>query len=182
MISRMDADVGRLFAHLKELKLDDNTLVVFSSDNGPPATEGGRQPEFNDSNGPLRGHKGDLYEGGIRVPFIVRWPGHIIACATSDATITFANVMPTLADIARAERRQKSMASTSHRRCWDRGSRSSMIDTCIGSSARSVCTHKRLAGITGKPFATSIRNRSSCTTFLATPSGFRKTWRPTIRN
>ena len=58
MISRMDADIGRLLALLKELKIDDNTLVMFSSDNGPPANEGGRLPEFNDSNGPLRGYQG----------------------------------------------------------------------------------------------------------------------------
>ena len=58
MISRMDADVGRLLALLKELQIDDNTLVIFSSDNGPPANEGGRLPEFNDSNGPLRGFQG----------------------------------------------------------------------------------------------------------------------------
>lgn len=102
MISRMDADVGRLFALLKQLKIDDDTLVVFSSDNGPPATEGGRTPEFNDSNGPLRGFKGDLYEGGIRMPFIARWPGHIRAGSTSDATITFADVLPTLAAFAGA--------------------------------------------------------------------------------
>jgi arylsulfatase A-like enzyme len=100
MISRMDGDVGRLLALLKELNIDDNTLVIFSSDNGPPANEGGRSPEFNDSNGPLRGFKGDLYEGGIRVPFIARWPGHIKAGLTSDATITFADVLPTLAAAA----------------------------------------------------------------------------------
>jgi uncharacterized sulfatase len=100
MISRMDADVGRLLALLKELRIDDDTLVMFSSDNGPPATEGGRQPEFNDSNGPLRGYKGDLYEGGIRVPFITRWPAHINSGTTSDATITFADVLPTLAGVA----------------------------------------------------------------------------------
>jgi arylsulfatase A-like enzyme len=102
MISRMDGDVGRLLALLKELNIDDNTLVIFSSDNGPPANEGGRSPEFNDSNGPLRGFKGDLYEGGIRVPFIARWPGHIEAGSTSDATITFADVLPTLAAVAGA--------------------------------------------------------------------------------
>jgi arylsulfatase A-like enzyme len=100
MISRMDESVGKLMALLKELHLDDNTLVIFSSDNGPPQTEGGRLPEFNDSNGPLRGYKGQNYEGGIRVPFIARWPGHIQPGTTSSSVISFADVMPTLAKIS----------------------------------------------------------------------------------
>jgi len=100
MISRMDASIGKLMALLKELHLDDNTLVIFSSDNGPPQNEGGRQPEFNDSNGPLRGYKGQMYEGGIRVPFIARWPGRIKPSVTNNSIITFADVMPTLAKIA----------------------------------------------------------------------------------
>jgi arylsulfatase A-like enzyme len=100
MISRMDADVGRLLALLKELRIDKNTLVVFSSDNGPPADEGGRLPEFNDSNGPLRGFKGEMWEGGIRVPMIARWPGHVPPGKTSDSSVHFADVMPTLAAIA----------------------------------------------------------------------------------
>jgi arylsulfatase A-like enzyme len=98
MITRMDRDVGRLFALLKELNIDDNTLVIFSSDNGPHK-EGGCNPEFNDSNGPLRGMKGDLWEGGIRVPLIARWPGQIAANATSDSPVYFADVMPTLASL-----------------------------------------------------------------------------------
>jgi len=102
MISRMDGDVGRLLALLKELNIDDNTLVMFSSDNGPPAHEGGRQPEFNDSNGPLRGFKGDLTEGGIRVPMIARWPGHVPAGKTSESPIYFADIMPTLASLCGA--------------------------------------------------------------------------------
>jgi arylsulfatase A-like enzyme len=99
MISRMDSDIGRLFALLKELKIDDNTLVVFTSDNGP-AREGGHHPDFHDSNGPLRGYKGNVTEGGIRVPFIVRWPGHIKSGTTSDSPISFADMMPTLAGLS----------------------------------------------------------------------------------
>lgn len=101
MITRMDRDIGRLFALLKELDIDDDTLVIFSSDNGPHH-EGGVDPDFNDSNGPLRGYKGNVTEGGIRVPFIARWPGRIAAGSTSDAPVTFADVMPTLAQIAGA--------------------------------------------------------------------------------
>lgn len=101
MISRLDADIGRLLRALKTLGLDDNTLVIFSSDNGPHA-EGGNDPQFNDSNGPLRGIKRDLTEGGIRVPFIARWPGKIKPGTTSDFVGSFADVLPTLAEIAGA--------------------------------------------------------------------------------
>lgn len=76
MITRMDRDVGRLMALLEDLGLDENTALFFSSDNGPHQ-EGGARPEFFDSNGALKGIKRDLYEGGIRVPLIVRWPAHV---------------------------------------------------------------------------------------------------------
>ncbi len=83
MITRLDRDMGRLFALLKKLKLDENTLVMFSSDNGHHK-EGGNDPEFFDANGPLRGMKRDLYDGGIRVPFIARWPGRIKSGTVND--------------------------------------------------------------------------------------------------
>jgi arylsulfatase A-like enzyme len=98
MISRMDRDIGRMLALLKELGIDDNTLVIFTSDNGPHR-EGGNDPDFNDSNGPLRGYKGNVTEGGIREPFIARWPGHVPAGKTNASPITFADMLPTLADI-----------------------------------------------------------------------------------
>jgi arylsulfatase A-like enzyme len=101
MISHLDRDVGRLMEKLKGLGLDENTLVLFSSDNGPHR-EGGNDPDFNDSNGPLRGIKRDLTEGGIRVPFIARWPGKIKAGTTSNLVGNFADVLPTLAEIAAA--------------------------------------------------------------------------------
>jgi arylsulfatase A-like enzyme len=101
MISRMDRDIGRLFALLKELKIDDDTLVIFTSDNGPHP-EGGVDPDFNNSNGPLRGQKGNVTDGGIRVPFIARWPGRIAAGTTSDAPISFVDVLPTLAELGGA--------------------------------------------------------------------------------
>jgi arylsulfatase A-like enzyme len=101
MISRMDRDIGRMFALLKELGIDDNTFVIFASDNGPHH-EGGNDPDFNDSNGPLRGYKGNVTEGGIREPFIARWPGHVPAGKTTDSPITFADVLPTLAMLSGA--------------------------------------------------------------------------------
>jgi arylsulfatase A-like enzyme len=97
MIARMDADIGRVLERLKKHGLDNNTVVFFSSDNGPHR-EGGNDPDFNDSNGPLRGIKRDLYEGGIRVPFIVRWPGGVKP-GTSDFAGAFWDVMPTVAEL-----------------------------------------------------------------------------------
>ncbi len=98
MVTRMDGDIGRLLALLKELHIDENTLVIFSSDNGPHR-EGGCDPKFFDSAGPLRGIKGALYEGGIRVPTIARWPSHVLAGKVSESPVYFADVMPTLAAI-----------------------------------------------------------------------------------
>ena len=99
MVSRMDGDVGEIFALLKILGIDDNTLVMFTSDNGPHI-EGGADPEFFKSSGPLRGIKRDLYEGGIRVPMIARWPKKIEAGTTTEHVSAFWDVMPTLAEAA----------------------------------------------------------------------------------
>lgn len=103
MISRVDRDLGTLLAKLKEYGIDEQTLVVFTSDNGPHR-EGGNDPEFNHSSGPLRGIKRSLHEGGIRVPTIVRWPGKIKAGSESDFAGSFQDVMPTLAAVAGAEK------------------------------------------------------------------------------
>jgi len=99
MITRMDRDIGRLMALLHKLGIDGDTIVFFSSDNGPHR-EGGAKPEFFDSNGPLRGIKRDLYEGGIRVPMIVRWPGKITAGRVSHQVWAFWDFPPTAAEIA----------------------------------------------------------------------------------
>ena len=98
MISRLDTDVGRLLDTLEELDIDEHTIVFFTSDNGPHQ-EGGHDPEFFNSNGPLRGIKRDLYEGGIRVPMIVHWPG-TIQPSVSDAPVAFWDFMPTALDLA----------------------------------------------------------------------------------
>ena len=103
MISLMDRDIGRLMDLLKKHELDDSTLVIFTSDNGPHR-EGGNNPDFNDSNGPLTGIKRSLTEGGIRVPTIARWPGKIEAGSSSDFIGCFQDVMPTFAEVAGAKR------------------------------------------------------------------------------
>jgi arylsulfatase A-like enzyme len=102
MVTRLDRDVGRLMKRLKELGLDEKTVVFFSSDNGPHA-EGGQDPKFFHSGGPLRGIKRDLTEGGIREPMIVRWPGRVKAGAVSDQVWAFWDFLPTAAELAGAE-------------------------------------------------------------------------------
>jgi arylsulfatase A-like enzyme len=99
MVTRMDRDIGRLMALLKELNLDNDTVVLFSSDNGPHR-EGGHDPEFFGSRGGLRGIKRDLYEGGIRVPTLARWPGRIAPGQVSSQAWAFWDVLPTAAEIA----------------------------------------------------------------------------------
>jgi arylsulfatase len=100
MISRLDKDVGTVMALLKELDLEDNTLVMFSSDNGTTHLGKEADYEFFKSVGPLRGLKGSLYEGGIRVPMIARWPGKIKPGTTTDLPSAFWDVMPTIAEVA----------------------------------------------------------------------------------
>lgn len=102
MITRMDGDIGRLSDRLKQHGIDDRTLVMFTSDNGPHA-EGGNNPHFFDSNGPLRGIKRDLYDGGIRVPMIARWPSQVQAGATSDQIGYFGDLMATAAELVGIE-------------------------------------------------------------------------------
>jgi arylsulfatase A-like enzyme len=102
MITRLDGGVGRLLQKLKDLGIDENTIVFFASDNGPHR-EGGADPDFSDSNGPLRGIKRDLYEGGIRVPLIARWPGRIPADTVTDHVSAFWDFLPTCAEIAGAQ-------------------------------------------------------------------------------
>lgn len=102
MITRMDGDIGKVTDRLRQLKIEDNTVVMFTSDNGPHK-EGGADPKFFKSSGPLRGIKRDLYEGGIRVPMIVRWPARVPAAKVSDQAWAMWDVLPTLAEMARAK-------------------------------------------------------------------------------
>jgi arylsulfatase A len=100
MITRMDRDVGRLMALLKDLGIDDNTLVVFTSDNGATFLQSKAIAEFFDSWAGFRGSKGDLYEGGIRVPFIARWPGRVPAGTVTDHVSAFWDFLPTACELA----------------------------------------------------------------------------------
>lgn len=99
MVSRMDADVGRLIDLLKELSIDDDTVVLFTSDNGPH-NEGGHDHEFFDSNGPLTGYKRSMHDGGIRVPMIARWPGRIAPGTVSDHPSAGWDFLPTACELA----------------------------------------------------------------------------------
>ena len=99
MMTRLDETVAKLLALLEELNLDDNTILMFSSDNGTHK-EGGHRSDFFESAGPLRGAKRDLYEGGIRVPMLIRWSKTINPGSVSDHIGAFWDVLPTLANIA----------------------------------------------------------------------------------
>jgi arylsulfatase A-like enzyme len=101
MVGRLDADTGKIFALLKELKLDDDTIVIFTSDNGPQGKdEGGYDQTFFNSSGALRGIKRELYEGGIREPLIMRWPGKIRGQQVSNHIWAQWDLLPTFAAVA----------------------------------------------------------------------------------
>jgi arylsulfatase A-like enzyme len=99
MVARIDRYVAEVIKKLDELGLSENTLIIFASDNGAHQ-EGGADPDFFDSNGVFRGHKRDLYEGGIRTPMIAYWPGKIKAGSESDQTFAFWDLLPTFAELA----------------------------------------------------------------------------------
>lgn len=99
MVTWMDHDIGRMIRLLRELDIDEKTLVIFTSDNGPHH-EGGHDHEFFDSNGPLRGHKRDLYEGGIREPTIAWWPGVIAPGTESNEPLAGWDFLPTACELA----------------------------------------------------------------------------------
>lgn len=102
MLESLDESVGRIVAKLDELKLSDRTIVLFTSDNGGLATtEGPNTPAT--SNAPLREGKGWLYEGGIRVPLLVKWPGNVKANSISDVPVCGIDLLPTVRDVCRIE-------------------------------------------------------------------------------
>lgn len=102
MVTTLDDYVGEILAKIKEFGIDENTIIMFASDNGPHL-EAGADPDYFDSNGPLRGYKRDMYDGGIRTPFMVRWPGKVEAGIKSDHISAFWDIMPTLAEITGAD-------------------------------------------------------------------------------
>ncbi|MCB0670178.1 MAG: arylsulfatase [Saprospiraceae bacterium] len=98
MVSLLDEQVGEILDLVKELGLEENTLIMFTSDNGPHL-EGGADPDYFDSNGPFTGYKRDLYEGGIRVPMLAKWKGHVAPGSRTDHPSAFWDVMPTIAEL-----------------------------------------------------------------------------------
>ena len=102
MITRMDSYVGRMLDELKKLGIAENTLVIFTSDNGPHK-ESNHDPEMFNPSGPLRGFKRDLTDGGIRVPFIAWWPGKIKAASESTHVGYAGDFMATAAELAKAK-------------------------------------------------------------------------------
>jgi arylsulfatase len=104
MISHMDRDVGKIMQLIDELKLDEETIIFFSSDNGPTYDRlGGSDSEFFESAGIFRGRKGSLYEGGIRVPLVARWPDKFPAGAESDHVSAFWDLLPTICELTDAK-------------------------------------------------------------------------------
>ncbi|WP_298493955.1 arylsulfatase [uncultured Algibacter sp.] len=99
MISKMDENIGKILDLLEELGIAENTIIMFSSDNGP-SDEGGQDIPFFDSSGGLRGKKRDIYEGGIRIPFVVKWKGTVQAGIESDLPSAFWDFLPTVCDLA----------------------------------------------------------------------------------
>ena len=102
MIKQLDDYVGEILAKIAELGIEENTIVFFASDNGPHL-EGGADPDYFNSNGDLKGYKRDMYDGGIRTPLLVKWPGRIQEGSKTDHISAFWDIMPTLAEISGAE-------------------------------------------------------------------------------
>ena len=111
MITYLDEHVGRIRAALKKQGLEDNTLIIFTSDNGSTHDAGGADTFFFNSVGPLKARKGSVYDGGLRIPMIAVWPGKIKAGTASNAAVSFHDVMSTLAEVSGT---QASKVTTGH--------------------------------------------------------------------
>lgn len=107
MVSRLDQHVGAIVDQIEKLGLKDNTIIIFASDNGPTFHVGGADSEFFGSAQGRRGLKEEVYEGGIRVPMIARWPGHIAAGSSSDFATVLYDLFPTFLDVAQLPLEQK---------------------------------------------------------------------------
>jgi arylsulfatase A-like enzyme len=124
MIASVDESVGRVLAKLDELKLTDNTVVIFSSDNGGVGgylREGLKTGKEPTDNAPLRSGKGSLYEGGVRVPWIVRWPAQVPAGATTGAPIISVDLLPTLVELAGGKPPKQPLDGASMVKCFTSG-------------------------------------------------------------
>ncbi|MBT8185285.1 MAG: sulfatase-like hydrolase/transferase, partial [Eudoraea sp.] len=106
MIHLLDDQVGEILDKVKALGLEKNTLIIFTSDNGPHL-EGGADPDYFDSNGIYKGYKRDLYEGGIHVPMIAKWSGKIEEGSSTDHVSAFWDVLPTIAELIHANVNEK---------------------------------------------------------------------------
>lgn len=129
MITRLDAQVGEIMDILEKKGLADNTVLIFTSDNGPHE-EGGADPTFFNRDALLRGTKRSTHEGGIRIPFIVRWPGKIEAGSVSDHQFAFYDLMSTFCDIAGIENYEERYKNPSLENDWFDGI--SIYPTLIG--------------------------------------------------
>lgn len=133
MITRLDTQVGQILRKLEEKGLSDNTIVIFTSDNGPHE-EGGADPDFFNRDGLLQGKKRSTYEGGIRIPFIVRWPGHVKAGSVSDHQLAFYDLMPTFCDLAGIENYEERYRNKSLANDWFDGI--SFYPTLVGETGQ----------------------------------------------
>ena len=117
MITRLDQQVGEIMDMLEKKGLADNTVLIFTSDNGPHE-EGGADPTFFNRDGLLRGLKRSVHEGGIRIPFIVRWPGRVAPGSVSDHQFAFYDLMATFCDIAGIENYEEKYKNTAIANDW----------------------------------------------------------------
>ena len=145
MVSRLDHYVGDILQQLEQRGLAGNTLVLFTSDNGPHR-EGGGDPDFFNSSGGLRGIKRDLYEGGIRVPFIALWKGRITAGSVNNRPWAFWDLFPSFAELAGAPAAAEV-----------RGSAAARASAPVSDAALVPATGTRPAGIDGLSFASLLK-------------------------
>ena len=140
MITRLDAQVGEIMALLEERGLSDNTVLIFTSDNGPHE-EGGADPEYFNHDGKFRGLKRSTHEGGIRIPFIIRWPGHILAGSESDQPFAFYDLLPTFCEMAGINIPQNNVATESSNTAKYSTDGISILPTLIGKGRQRQHDH-----------------------------------------
>ena len=140
MITRLDVQVGEIMTLLEERGLADNTILIFTSDNGPHE-EGGADPEYFNHDGKFRGLKRCTHEGGIRVPFIVRWSGHVNAGSESDQPFAFYDLMPTFCEMAGIDITQNNIVTESSNSAKYATDGISILPTLIGKGRQRQHDH-----------------------------------------